>query len=82
VLPLPQARARRRQTVHASSVGRAYKTSIVIVVRAYALFVVTDSQLAERGSHDELLAAGGFYSGLYNIQFGEPALAYLAARLS
>jgi hypothetical protein len=27
------------------------------------------------GTHDELLAAGGFYAGLYNIQFGEPATA-------
>ena len=64
------------------------KTSIVIahhlatIVRADAIFVVKDSQLAERGTHDELLAAGGFYSAMYNIQFGEPALAYLAARLS
>ena len=44
------------------------KTSIVIahhlatIVRADAIFVVKDSQLAERGTHDELLAAGGFYS--------------------
>jgi ATP-binding cassette subfamily B protein len=55
------------------------KTSIVIahhlatIVRADAIFVVKDSQLAERGTHDELLAAGGFYSAMYNIQFREPA---------
>jgi ABC-type multidrug transport system fused ATPase/permease subunit len=54
------------------------KTSIVIahhlatIVRADAIFVVKDSQLAERGTHDEL-AAGRFYSESYNIQFGEPA---------
>ena len=53
------------------------KTSIIIahhlatIVRADAIFVVKDSQLAERG--DELLAAGGFYSAMYNIQFSEPA---------
>jgi ATP-binding cassette, subfamily B, bacterial len=55
------------------------KTSIVIahhlatIVRADTIFVVKDAQLAERGTHDELLAAGGFYAELYDIQFGEPA---------
>ena len=34
-----------------------------------------DSHLTERGTHDELLAAGGFYAELHSIQFGEPALA-------
>jgi len=53
------------------------KTSIVIahhlatIMRADTIFVVRDHQLAERGTHDELLAAGGFYAELYNIQFGE-----------
>ena len=57
------------------------KTSIVIahhlatIARADVIFVVKDSQLAERGTHDELLAAGGFYAELYNIQFGEHATA-------
>ena len=56
----------------------AGKTSIVIahhlatIVRANTIFVVKDNQLAERGTHDELLAAGGFYAELYNIQFSEP----------
>ena len=52
------------------------KTSIVIahhLATIDAIFVVKDSQLAERGTHDELLAAGGFYSAMYNIQFSEPA---------
>jgi ATP-binding cassette, subfamily B, multidrug efflux pump len=31
--------------------------------------------MAEHGTHDELLAAGGFYAELYNIQFGEPPAA-------
>ena len=50
------------------------KTSIVIahhlatILRANIIFVVKDSQLAERGTHDELIAAGGFYSELYGIQ--------------
>jgi subfamily B ATP-binding cassette protein MsbA len=57
------------------------KTSIVIahhlatIVRANMIFVVKDNHLTESGTHDELLAAGGFYAELYNIQFGEPALA-------
>jgi len=34
---------------------------------------VKDTPPAERGTHDELLAAGGFDAELYNIQFGEPA---------
>ena len=33
------------------------------------IFVVKDHRLAERGTHDELLAAGGFYSELHDIQF-------------
>ena len=57
------------------------KTSIVIahhlatIVRANMIFVVNDNQLTERGTHDELLAAGGFYAELYDIQFGEHATA-------
>jgi ATP-binding cassette, subfamily B, bacterial len=57
------------------------KTSIVIahhlatIVRANMIFVVKDNQLTERGTHDELLAAGGFYAELYHIQFGEHATA-------
>jgi subfamily B ATP-binding cassette protein MsbA len=51
------------------------KTSIVIahhlatVRRANIIFVVKDNTIVERGTHDELLAAGGFYSELYEIQF-------------
>jgi len=51
------------------------KTSIVIahhlatIRRAKIIFVVKDNTLVERGTHDELLAAGGLYSELYEIQF-------------
>jgi len=51
------------------------RTSIVIahhlatVRRANVIFVVKDNTLVERGTHDELLAAGGLYSELYEIQF-------------
>ena len=38
-----------------------------------SIFVVKDHQLAERGTHEELLAAGGFYAELNNVQFGDQA---------
>jgi subfamily B ATP-binding cassette protein MsbA len=42
---------------------------------ADVIFVVKDHRLAERGTHEELLAAGGFYAELHDIQFGEAAVA-------
>jgi hypothetical protein len=42
---------------------------LATVRRANAIFVVKDNTLAERGTHDELLAAGGLYSEIYKIQF-------------
>lgn len=57
------------------------RTSIVIahhlatIMRANTIYVVKDAKIAERGTHEELLAAGGFYAELYNIQFGERELA-------
>jgi len=51
------------------------KTSIVIahhlatIMRAQTIFVLKDTILVERGTHAELLAAGGTYTELYNIQF-------------
>jgi ATP-binding cassette, subfamily B, bacterial len=50
------------------------KTSIVIahqlatILHADIIFVVKDNQLTERGTHEELIAARGFYSELYGIQ--------------
>ena len=58
------------------------KTCVVIahhlatIQRADVIFVVKDYQIAERGTHAELLAAGGLYSELYGLQLGtieEPA---------
>ena len=55
------------------------KTCIVIahhlatIRSADIIFVVKDHHLAERGTHEELLAAGGFYAELHGIQFAEPA---------
>jgi subfamily B ATP-binding cassette protein MsbA len=51
------------------------KTCIVIahhlatIRRAKIIFVVKDNTIVERGNHDELLAAGGLYAELYEIQF-------------
>ena len=56
------------------------KTSIVIahhlktILHADTIFVVKDDHVTERGTHDELLAAGGFYAELYGIQSGEPVM--------
>jgi subfamily B ATP-binding cassette protein MsbA len=51
------------------------KTCVVIahhlatIQRADVIFVVKDYSLAERGTHQELIAAGGLYAELYGIQF-------------
>jgi len=37
---------------------------------ADVIFVVRDSQLAESGSHDQLIAKGGFYADLWDLQTG------------
>jgi ATP-binding cassette, subfamily B, bacterial len=55
------------------------KTSIVIahhmntIRHADIIFVIKDTELEERGTHDELLAAGGLYAELYKIQTSESA---------
>jgi ATP-binding cassette, subfamily B, bacterial len=51
------------------------KTSIVIahrlatIRRADCIFVVNEGSVVERGTHEELMRAGGLYSGLHDIQF-------------
>ncbi|MFT0848701.1 ABC transporter ATP-binding protein [Actinomycetaceae bacterium L2_0104] len=51
------------------------RTSFVIAHRlstirdADIIFVMRDGDIVETGSHDELLARGGFYAELYNSQF-------------
>src|SRR5207248_385376 len=53
------------------------RTSFVIAHRlstirnADQVLVLKDGQIIERGKHDELLAARGFYYNLYMSQFGE-----------
>ena len=57
----------------------AGRTSFVIAHRlstirsADVILVLRDGDIVESGSHEELLARGGFYAGLYNSQFDEGA---------
>lgn len=54
------------------------RTALVIAHRlstvrtADLILVVEDGRIAERGTHDELLAAGGRYAELYRTQFQQP----------
>ena len=36
---------------------------------ADCILVMRDGHIVERGTHDELLVAGGFYAELYSSQF-------------
>jgi len=55
------------------------RTSLVIahrlatVRRADQILVIDDGQVRERGTHEELLAAGGRYADLYRTQFASQA---------
>jgi ATP-binding cassette, subfamily B, bacterial len=72
----------------------AGRTSLVIAHRlstvraADQILVIDGGQIAERGTHDELLAAGGVYAGLYRTQFapqaalGKPVRAHQARFVS
>ena len=57
----------------------AGRTSFVIAHRlstirsADVILVLRDGDIVESGSHEELLAGGGFYAELYNSQFDEGA---------
>ncbi|MFR5617204.1 MAG: ATP-binding cassette domain-containing protein, partial [Eggerthella lenta] len=55
----------------------AGRTSFVIAHRlstiksADLILVIRDGDIVEQGTHEELLALGGFYAELYNSQFTE-----------
>jgi ABC-type multidrug transport system fused ATPase/permease subunit len=40
---------------------------------AHKIIVLKDGVVAEEGTHDELLAGGGFYAELYRVQIRQPA---------
>ncbi|MEU8251461.1 ABC transporter ATP-binding protein [Nonomuraea sp. NPDC048916] len=56
------------------------RTAVVIAHRlstvraADVILVIEDGRVAERGTHTELLAAGGRYEELYRTQFAEPTV--------
>ncbi len=60
------------------------RTSLVIAHRlstirgADQILVVDDGRIAERGTHEELFAAGGLYADLYRTQFSRDITADLA----
>ncbi|MEN3332324.1 MAG: ATP-binding cassette, subfamily bacterial [Blastocatellia bacterium] len=63
------------------------KTCIVIahrlatIRRADVIFVVEDGRIVERGRHDELIARGGLYAQLHEIQFkGEAPVETLSGK--
>ena len=55
------------------------RTSFVIAHRlstiksADLILVIKDGNIIEQGNHEELMAKGGFYEGLYNSQFADSA---------
>ena len=56
------------------------RTAVVIAHRlstiraADLILVIEDGRIVERGTHAELLAAGGRYEELYRTQFADPAI--------
>ncbi|TDE24037.1 ABC transporter ATP-binding protein [Nonomuraea mesophila] len=61
------------------------RTAVVIAHRlstiraADVILVIEDGRVVERGTHTELLEAGGRYEELYTTQFAEPAVAEAVA---
>ena len=55
------------------------RTSFVIAHRvstirdADLILVMRDGDIVEQGTHDSLMAKGGFYAKLYNSQFDHPS---------
>jgi ATP-binding cassette subfamily B protein len=64
---------------HALQSALEGRTSLVIAHRlstirdADQILVVDDGRIVERGTHDELVAAGGVYADLYGTQFASQA---------
>jgi ATP-binding cassette subfamily B protein len=54
-----------------------HKTTIIITHRIFVsipfdkIFILDDGAIVESGTHDELLAANGYYAELYNLQLHE-----------
>ena len=65
-------RALRRISVDRTTVVIAHRLSTVR--HADQIVVLESGQVAERGTHDELVAAGGRYARLWSVQTGASAL--------
>jgi subfamily B ATP-binding cassette protein MsbA len=61
--------ALRRLTEHRTSVVIAHRLSTI--ADADLIYVIDHGGVAERGSHAELLARGGLYARLWDMQFSE-----------
>ena len=70
-----------RAVQNALSVALQGRTSLVIAHRlstirsADLVLVIDQGQVVQRGTHAELLAAGGLYAELYRTQFADPGCA-------
>ena len=66
----------------------AGRTSLVIahrlstIIQADQILVIDGGKVTERGTHDELLAAGGLYTELYHTQFASQETAIAAVPLA
>ena len=66
----------------------AGRTSLVIahrlstIIQADQILVIDGGKVTERGTHDELLAAGGLYTELYHTQFAGQENAVTAAQVA
>ena len=60
-------KAMDRLTEHRTSFVIAHRLSTI--KNADLILVLKDGDIIEQGTHDELLARGGFYADLYNSQF-------------
>ena len=45
------------------------RDSLSTIRDADLILVMNEGDIIEQGTHEELLAAGGFYANLYNSQF-------------
>ncbi len=49
--------------------GKQWQWSVATMVAVVLILAMKDGDIVESGSHEELLAKGGFYAELYNSQF-------------
>ncbi len=62
-------RSLERISLHRTTVVVAHRLSTIR--HAEAIYVMADGGVVETGTHDDLVAAGGVYAGLWDVQTGE-----------